>query len=329
MMTFVALTGLSLALRAAPARPNLKVQATQATSPGVAESTAAPAAGGLLGAMDSFPGPAQYPLGDIPSDLSAYEVSYMTSDPFAMLFSMGGSMSSGTPGPVLAMMPYLSAIWSRGEELNFAGQTYLVGYAIGNRFKREYMFAGDPYSRMKLKDLNWERVFINEKTISEIEPEPELTTTKLSTLVKTFNSAPTEEALQNIKQLILGVIMFATDNDDKLPTGNSSDELAQKIYPYIKNQSLFKSLNPNGGRINFILKLGGIPVTAILAPQSTIFAYDSKPWPDGTYLVAYCDGHSSFVPEIEFQSELQNSQSKSAYRLSPSKPPHHVGPKKK
>src|SRR5205085_11881776 len=58
-------------------------------------------------------------------------------------------------------------------------------------------------------------------------------------------------ALSNAKQLGLGLMMYAQDYDETLPTGENINE---KIQPYIKNDSLFQGFTYTygGGKLSDI-----------------------------------------------------------------------------
>ena len=109
-----------------------------------------------------------------------------------------------------------------------------------------------------------------------------------------------KEATSNIKSLQLGVIMYATDNDDVYPIGPKSKDILNEIYPYIKSRSIYKDLNPNGGQLDFNYNLNGVDSKTIPEPANTPYVFDSKPWPDGTRPVAFTDGHAKFETKKEW-----------------------------
>jgi hypothetical protein len=100
-------------------------------------------------------------------------------------------------------------------------------------------------------------------------------------------------ALSNIKQLSTAMIMYASDYDDRYPLAmDSARTFGPVINAYVRNRSMFMSMNPAGGEIMGNKRLSGKPMEKLLYPAETVAIYDSLPWRDNKGLVGYADGHA-------------------------------------
>jgi prepilin-type processing-associated H-X9-DG protein len=96
--------------------------------------------------------------------------------------------------------------------------------------------------------------------------------------------------------------MYGVDNDDELPSGESSGDAGAQIAPYLKRIEVLKTVNPNGGSIRYNVHLAHVNLTSIATPAQTVLWYDSEPWPDGTRVVAFADGHAKSVNPEEWMA---------------------------
>ncbi len=207
---------------------------------------------GLLGAMKSFPGPDQYALDQLPQNFAAYTMDIASSNP--MLTWMRGLNAFGGDGPLGKLSPYLVCVWSQGEELSYGGQTYLAVYSVINSLSQNSaaMETQNGWSNNAgglAAGLKWSRIFVNERNISDVSAEPDLTVAKFDSELKQQAANPRGKALDQMKQLMLSVIMYSDDDNDRLPAGNSSEQVFMKLRPYVAKNTTFSSLNPNGGKI--------------------------------------------------------------------------------
>jgi hypothetical protein len=90
------------------------------------------------------------------------------------------------------------------------------------------------------------------------------------------------EALNNAKQVGLALIMFASDNDDKLPGADAN--WSDSVNPYLRDASLL-----NG----FVFSLSGTDLSKVDKPSETEMGYVPGP---GGRAVVYADGHAKWVP---------------------------------
>lgn len=207
----------------------------------------------------------------------------------ALMFSGG----NGPDGPMAQMVDLASVVWTNGQVVRASTGTFLVAYAwAADAGSLSGKKPGDPKLRLQL---------IREDSIIQITPRPDFTREKLAAIFsekahaqQTTNQAKTV-SLSNVKQLALGMIMYASDYDDVFPYAQDTKSAFAVIFPYVKNAGIFKSLNPNGGRFLANMAVMGVNGTDILQPAETVLLYDPTPWPDGEVLVAYCDGHAKFV----------------------------------
>ena len=121
-----------------------------------------------------------------------------------------------------------------------------------------------------------------------------------------------------IKQVGLGLIMYASDYDGKLPPAMSTNlELRQCGLRYTKNVEIFKSLNPAGGEIVGNGLLAGKSIDHIVNPAATVMGFDSRPWAENYGVLSYADGHSK--ASIPFETMLQQ------LTVDPFNPSQHPG----
>lgn len=95
--------------------------------------------------------------------------------------------------------------------------------------------------------------------------------------VQARNKAIRTTLLSNAKQIGLGLMMYAQDNDETLP--GAGQDLSSLIGPYLKNNDLF------GG---FSYSFAGGTLGSIAAPATTILGISAGP---GGQAVLYADGH--------------------------------------
>ena len=81
-------------------------------------------------------------------------------------------------------------------------------------------------------------------------------------------------SVKNVKQISLGVLLYANDYDDELPLGAS---WMTGLGPYLKNNALFHSPAVPTGDYGYALNsaIAGTAETTITAPATTIMVFDS------------------------------------------------------
>ncbi len=108
----------------------------------------------------------------------------------------------------------------------------------------------------------------------------------------------------NLKMTSVATLLYLSDWDDVLPHPRETKSVFAAIYPYCKNVKVFRSANP-GSRILFNLSIGGVAQTSIEKPAGTVLFYDEKPWPDGSHLASFCDGHVSLISAASWKKVAQ------------------------
>lgn len=106
--------------------------------------------------------------------------------------------------------------------------------------------------------------------------------------------------LSRAKQLVIACLIYASDYDEALPLAKTASEFQKATFPYVKSRDVYKTLNPAGGDLAFNGALSGALLTAVKVPTETVIVHDSKPWPDGTRVVAFADGHAKVLGKTEW-----------------------------
>ncbi len=118
----------------------------------------------------------------------------------------------------------------------------------------------------------------------------------------------------NAKQLSIGFMMYATDHDGWLPNAPSTTRYQQVVFPYCKNNNLWKSKNPAGGSLTFNSSVGGANLISLERPEGIAMIYDSKPWKDGSRVVGFVDGRALDVDQAKWKEVEKSLHTKVAKR---------------
>jgi prepilin-type processing-associated H-X9-DG protein len=132
----------------------------------------------------------------------------------------------------------------------------------------------------------------------------------LPALAKAKQKAGSIQCMNSVKQLNLGLIMYADDNKDLFPSGATWCDV---LTPYVKNSAAF--LCPQGKpgqRCHYAFNAGlaGQSVKDVQAPAETVLIFETdggwnlsggrallpaRPRHSGTYAVGFADGHAEMV----------------------------------
>ncbi|MDR3692622.1 MAG: hypothetical protein P4L46_24795 [Fimbriimonas sp.] len=110
---------------------------------------------------------------------------------------------------------------------------------------------------------------------------------------QTRSSAQKTVILSNMKQIALGVLMYANDNNDKIALDQSN--LKARIAPYLRNANLWKG--PDGKLLDVRLNpsLFGKSMTAVAEPAQCVMLSigpkDKLQYFEGQTIIAFVDGH--------------------------------------
>jgi hypothetical protein len=254
-------------------------------------------------------GPNTMKPADLPDGYKAMEIKTSGMDSFDL---MGSSMfmlqdmgsGSGTAnGPDPKMMQAITLYWTKNEWVTlWSNHAYLVAYKVD----LPSMVARAGAAR----EPSLVRTLINTDQIVSVVPRDDISKADfLSMLGLSASGTQTQDAqiaalrtltLSNAKQLALATIMFASDNDDVLPYSKSSRGAMKAIMPYIKDNEVIHTKNPNGGWFQYNMSVSGVSDTAAAEPSNTPLFYDSKEWPDGRRVVAFLDGHAKVVSKEDW-----------------------------
>jgi hypothetical protein len=113
-------------------------------------------------------------------------------------------------------------------------------------------------------------------------------------------------SLSNLKQVDLGIMMFANDYNDSTPDMHDEATFQRMVIPYVKNKSVFT--DPVDNRL-FQLndKLSHVDLSKLKHPDATILIFGSANDTGGRF-VGYADGHATILQEKDFLLLLQNTQ---------------------
>jgi hypothetical protein len=146
------------------------------------------------------------------------------------------------------------------------------------------------------------------------------------TLLKSFSKPTTPnlavlkaETLSNVKQVALGITLYANDYDDQFPNAGSTAKAQDIVSPYTKNLQVWSSKNPEGGRLLYNTSLSRVISTSIERPYETPVVWDEKPWPDGGRAVGFADGHAKYVTAAEWDQSIWLFELQRRNRTAPNK----------
>lgn len=246
-----------------------------------------------------------------------------------MMMSMMGGGNQNSAGGMMLLGMLTDLYWSKGDALTLSGHEYLVTYKLEMGLRKDVDLGG--MSEVSPVAARLRLALVRSDMITSISPDPDndiasvrklLDEAKIpydKALVPMDSNGATEAAilmpvfaqakgaakqtatLSNSKQLALGMMMYASDCDDVMPWAQGIKAVKFATRPYLKNDDLWKSLNPAGGEFRFNMSLGGVSLTDVEDPSETILYYEEKAWPDGRRAVAFADGHAKFVGEEEWK----------------------------
>jgi prepilin-type processing-associated H-X9-DG protein len=112
----------------------------------------------------------------------------------------------------------------------------------------------------------------------------------------------------NLKQIGLGILMYAQDWDEKLPPMGTLQQLKKATYPYIKNDEVFRSPIPG---VVYVPneRASKVVEASVDSPSDFVLVYESKPEPNGTRGVLFGDGHVKRVRETEWAAMWERGRS--------------------
>lgn len=131
--------------------------------------------------------------------------------------------------------------------------------------------------------------------------------------------------MSNAKQIAIGMIMYTTDYDDLTPWVQDTATAQVLTYPYIKNIAVWKTQNPAASVFEYNLTAGGVRTDKMENPATLVMYFESKPWEDGSRIVAYWDGHVRLASTADW-SKISSSM-KTKLKRAAKKPLPKMKPK--
>lgn len=236
----------------------------------------------------------------------------MLMNPMMMMMGALGSMSGTEEKPAdpdqaagMAFFDKMSISWTNGSTVKLYEQDFLVTYSIQVNMAEVTKLKSPP----DLSKYDLTLSLINTKHITAITPRPDMTKEewlKPAPPSSGGGSAGTgggegAATLSNVKQISLALMMYSSDYDDEIPYVQSTKGAFEVIYPYMKNKDITKSLNPAGAKFLLNMAVAGVNMTSIESPAETVLFYEDKPWPDGTRVVSFTDGHAKRLSPEEWE----------------------------
>lgn len=228
----------------------------------------------------------------------------------AMPFMYMGMMFDMTEGEEqFEKVRYLDARWTKGDVVEIGGKGYLVTYKTD---MNEVMMATSGEMVMT-KQLALHLELVNLDNVRTLSPLADLTPAKYAELFgdmfadisratrQVSGARGQTAALSHVKQLTLAMLMYATDYDDLTPYAQSTKTVAYVTEPYMKNDAIWETGNPEGSKFYFNMAIAGVSLSNVLDPAATVMFYESRGWPDGRRIVSFCDGHAKIITENEWQ----------------------------
>lgn len=126
------------------------------------------------------------------------------------------------------------------------------------------------------------------------------------------------EALNRLKQVALGSLMYAADYDDDLPYVQQTASIVEVTKPYVRDLESFKSPT-KGGKVLFNLNVGGVSMNAIDEPAATPLWIETLPDAEMTNAVAFVDGHVKLIDKDK-RKEVTKAAAKKFPRVASMKP---------
>jgi hypothetical protein len=105
--------------------------------------------------------------------------------------------------------------------------------------------------------------------------------------------------MSRIRQLGIALQSYASDNDGRLPVQlRTNADLRTSLKDYVRDDSEFSTVNPNGGEIVPNFHLAWLKLDSIALPEHTALVYETKAWPNGRTLFGFVDGHARLVTDV-------------------------------
>lgn len=119
----------------------------------------------------------------------------------------------------------------------------------------------------------------------------------------------------NVQQIELGLIQYAQDHNEKLPS--SAAAYKDAVFPYIKSESVFRCPSLEGGGVAYSMNanLQGKSLDDLAHPDKVVLIYEGQNQTldfrhEGKAVVGFADGHDKALTEAQAQYWIQTQDLK-------------------
>jgi hypothetical protein len=121
-------------------------------------------------------------------------------------------------------------------------------------------------------------------------------------------SARKSASMSEARTIAMGLLMYASDNDDRLPPSfRSTSDLEGALAGWVDTSDIdFKSANPAGSEFVPNANAEGLPVSSVLDPGTAVLIYELGRWShDGGRVVAYFSGEAEYSKTFDEATGLE------------------------
>jgi type II secretory pathway pseudopilin PulG len=114
-----------------------------------------------------------------------------------------------------------------------------------------------------------------------------------------------DQTASRLTALNLGLMVYATDYDDRYPpVMDDSEAVRPLLAKYVPSDEDFRSLNPAAGDFRGNATLASAAVAKVPEPERTLVFFDRLPWPEGVRLALTVDGRIHRIKAADFERAL-------------------------
>jgi hypothetical protein len=203
------------------------------------------------------------------------------------------------------------AYYTQGQTMTLGEQPYLICYQVPPKPLNlaRLMRSGPeppkpekltPETKLSLSLVNLRTaVSLNDIRPFSLEEEIAASESEAGAVEEAAAVSVIAVSLSNLRQMALGVLMFASDHNEALPSLKDPAAIKRTLGRYIRNDKIF--INPITNKpymANAVLS--GRKLSHIADPSSMVVFYEDSPAPDGTRGVSFLAGHTRRVRESEW-----------------------------
>ncbi len=224
----------------------------------------------------------------------------------AMMFGTYGTLGS-------------SALYSRGDEVSVAGETYLVAYRLkaapldlsvlsspgyAEKMMQDMTLKADSTLQLSLLNVRMTSAFNQMQTF---DPAVFNASSPLnSVFTKARQAAQNSSSSSNLKQLGIAVMQYSQEYDEIYPPMESMYVLKKAVLPYVKSEELFRQPSNRKFYVPNVA-LSRKSLSSIKQPSRTAAIYEADFGSDGKRGVGFADGHVKRVTQAEWTKIKKDS----------------------